>query len=1809
MKKEKYLQIFNYLREFSKLRSNPVRDIESNENQYPEIFWLNDIPENALFENVIRPEFNHENDYWIRVMKPKEPIKPTFAKISSVLEKWIEPSSLLNGEGQPRLIESIYKDDQTYLIKDFPEIIDEFNRYINQKWIEDVIDYQAKIQLYENEYYTFEKLNYTYKLLFRIFNKVQQFGEEYELVIGMGLLNFKENEFRPKIFRHILTQRVDINFEYSQRDSQIYISPNIESAIQLETDAIIDLFEQFDSQNIIDAEKIVLTFIKEKGIESLFDDKPVADSLKMFAERISPDGSYVNSFNKPSTISAKPEISFAPALILRKRDTRSFTNLYEKIIDTIENEQDDLNIPTLNDLIEFPEPIKNEFSLIENERQKFDIEPIFFPKEYNDEQIEIVERARSKNKVLVQGPPGTGKSHTIANLICHLLANGNKILITAYTKRALEVLKAKLPPEFQDLVVNLLSGDSSSIQDLQASVNSITDELSRANLGDYQAQIDRFEKELKEVRSNIATIKNEYTKIKEKVSLNQSVNIAYSGTLTEIAEKLESTSDKFSWYVDDFSDINNKQIHNDLKNLYDLWNKYSSQDLSEFEFDLPDPNILPSLDQIKEYRQQSVEFSLKYKDGESHNIIHSKDFLKLKSMLKELNYTYKQVECLKIDFLQDIISSHLNGNVFKWKQKLENSAEILKKVERFDLKKIDKDIEVSYPSGKSLKQLKNDAKVLYNYLKDGNSLSGLGFSLKKPFLPSDVKERLYFIDSLRINGSPCDTESEFLVVLDDLNLRQDLDDISGIWDIDTPSGNSYFKKFEYFKNLHSDVSKLLELLKHYDALIYEVDKLANVNIVTFNKGQLENLINETEHSHLLSRLEYFKEETIRTLTHLNKDYIHPIKEKFVKALNSIDPDAYNEAINELLMIITRKKEFLNFQDLRNNLELLVPNLVNSIISRNISSNELSNLQEAIYFRHAHDEIDKLMNLDHEQRLLQEIIQLERNEKKLIAKLASKKAWFKVVKGLQQNRSLRQHLDAWVLAVKKIGKTGRGKRALKFRRIAQQEMEYCKDSVPCWIMPLYKVAETIQPNQYMYDYVIIDEASQLGPDAIFLLYISRNIIIVGDDKQTSPEYVGIDASAMSPYIRRYLQGIPRSDYFGTEFSFFDHARFFCDGMTVLREHFRCMPEIIEFSNKLFYAPEGKQLYPLKQYSEDRLEPLISVFCPNGYTEGNGSRIINEPEAYSLAERISTLIKDERYKGKTLGVITLQGNQQSSLIEGLLLKSIGEQEYHKRKIICGNSASFQGDERDIIFLSLVTARNHNRSAFVKPEDDRRFNVAVSRAKEQIWLFHSVELDDLGNKDDLRYKLIDHFKNHRSKQPLLNVPIKKNIGTQPDPFGSWFEVDVYNDIIGKDLRVIPQYEVAKGKYRIDLVVVFSDGTKIAVECDGDKWHSNEQYQNDLMRQKVLERCGWQFFRVRGYEYYLNREKALLPLWNMIPRNENDKAFKSPLVDLSEEPTGEFNVVETTSSYSTTNKDLSFLSQDAYEVQDAISENDESYITQNEQEIIRYLNLFSTGTYVLTIDEPMEADYVLPIKSSERNGYLLQCYESGHVNKVFVSILLSRKIGKVYMNGLNIGDAITSLKIVDSEKILGIFFTENGRRKFKAHLTENISCRELLQLQGMKVIYNDFERIEYKILPLEILNEIERLVFQSFTANGKPCDNNYYEHEWAVINEFQIHEPFSRKEIQKDLEKIPEKVHESEVIGKKVSQNSTVRIKYLNKDKDVTVQFVDYETKGIEMHGDIQRIYFRSPIGSLIIGKEEGDVLRLGNSDYYVKILEIKQ
>jgi very-short-patch-repair endonuclease len=232
---------------------------------------------------------------------------------------------------------------------------------------------------------------------------------------------------------------------------------------------------------------------------------------------------------------------------------------------------------------------------------------------------------------------------------------------------------------------------------------------------------------------------------------------------------------------------------------------------------------------------------------------------------------------------------------------------------------------------------------------------------------------------------------------------------------------------------------------------------------------------------------------------------------------------------------------------------------------------------------------------------------------------------------------------------------------------------------------------------------------------------------------------------------------------------------------------------------------------------------------------------------------------------MGVIALQGHAQAELIETLLAQRLDPKTIEERRLRCGEPATFQGDQRDIMFLSLVIAPNVNYRALTRLPDQRRFNVAMSRARDQVWLFHSVRRHDLG-PDDLRRRLVAFFD---SPQQVALETLSENLdhlerqaraprqrGNQPEPYESWFEVDVALELLRRKYAVRPQVKVASKQ--IDLVVEGVDA-RLGVECDGDEWHGWEEYERDMARQRKLERAGWTFVRVRESDFYADRGTAV--------------------------------------------------------------------------------------------------------------------------------------------------------------------------------------------------------------------------------------------------------------------------------------------------------------------------------------------------------------
>jgi very-short-patch-repair endonuclease len=330
-------------------------------------------------------------------------------------------------------------------------------------------------------------------------------------------------------------------------------------------------------------------------------------------------------------------------------------------------------------------------------------------------------------------------------------------------------------------------------------------------------------------------------------------------------------------------------------------------------------------------------------------------------------------------------------------------------------------------------------------------------------------------------------------------------------------------------------------------------------------------------------------------------------------------------------------------------------------------------------------------------------------------------------------------------------------------------------------------------------------------------------------------VGQETESVQSLINQHLHGVPNPHLYDGTTSIYDLARTSFGGTIALREHFRCVPDIIEFSNELSYNLE---IQPLRDGSRVP-RPHVLEFVAEGTSRAGKT---NPAEARWIAALMKAVTELDAYAGKTMGAITLMGDDQAGLIQDLAVSLMGAVELESRRFVAGNSAQFQGDERHVVFLSMVDVPTGGRLPIRQTQAfKQRYNVAASRAQDQLWLVHSLDPERDLQPGDLRRRLIEHIRDPGARRRAL-VQAERRAESP-------FEVAVIQRLIAAGYRVEPQVRI--GSYRIDMVV--SDGTRqVALECDGDRFHGAEQIPADMARQAVLERTGWRFVRVRGTRFY---------------------------------------------------------------------------------------------------------------------------------------------------------------------------------------------------------------------------------------------------------------------------------------------------------------------------------------------------------------------
>ncbi len=1421
MDNSKVDRLIKYLRRLAVLKTKIIKNVES----YKHVIWFHEIPKiNGCYSKFHDSE-NIESERWIQV-------------------KYI-PIPNLPDE-----------------LKEYVSINE--NNEIQQS--EEITDDRLKMM-----YDTFcnkLKQHQLYSKLYTIYQQKLRYDEKYELVICCGLLSWRSPKGNTLIKRHIVSLNAVIEYDVEKRNFTIQGDP--QNIIKIETNFIPneDLPHGFEQKK-----KDLLQEAEMFGIDS----DEFKHSLEKFVYFLDPDGKYFERLiPNLKDYPKEPFIEYCPALIFRERSIGAYYDFLTRLLDS-----KSLRNPILKFFAEVEGD--NNFQKYET-RGNYSFSEIYLPKPYNKEQIRIIEKLKYSDVVLVQGPPGTGKSHTIANLICHLLAHDKRVLITSKSSRALQVLKNLIPERLRDLCVSILKEGREEKEELEKSVTGIEKELSYWDEKKIKDELKEKEEKLKEIKQLEIELTNKLKQYKEIETKEISIAGIYQGKPSDIAIKVREEYQNFVWFCDavaydenyPFYDINFMDLLKDIRYFNDEKIK------NKLALKVPELEKLKTIEEMENLFKQEEELNKKLRELEPNANQEIKEILSNKfpviQQIKDAFLIYKKnlsALSLKLNkwdknIIQECFCSHT------WGKDIEDTVLLTNEIDKY-IEEI-KDVEIDFLDiNVPYKRILADAKALSEYLKNGGTKGWFIFKQKI------IKEKGYLFEKVLINGNLCKNIEDLDVLCKYLDIEFKIEKVFDLW------GNFPKVFSKALKNKHHYLREMVNFLREIDSLRFLKEKclkLLNnepIGIDFLNMADIENVINTLDLLVYKNQLNEIHKEIGNYLTYYKKFNIAPEIDKLIKSLINKDLNSYALAYEEIKKVHLDKKKKQLMDETINRIKQKLPELINKIIldpNNHIWDITLQILPEAWAWAQAKNWLENISSLEYH-TLNYRLNNLNTEKRKIIEEIVKLKVLRNLMERMTEEK--RKHMIAWQQSMKRLGK-GTSKYIWKYRKDAQNHLDKIKDVIPAWIMPLYRIWDTIGCEKEIFDVLIFDEASQIGAEGISLLNLAKKVIIIGDDKQIIPEAVGIDRSEIFKIIEEFLYDFKFKDSFYIENSLFSYAELrYSSTKVFLREHFRCMPEIIRFCNELSYP--HTPLIPLRQYSPERLNPLEKVYVPNAFCEGEGYSIRNEIEAQFIKNKIVELCKDKRYQGKTMGVIVLQGHAQADLIQRLLFESLSHDEIHKRKIICGNPYSFQGDERDIIFLSMVIAPNKERIGVMSDENDRRrFNVAVSRARDQVWLFHSVKIEDL-SQYCLRRKLLSYFYNPEPiKNPGLSLEqIEKEkyyshrkLQKPPEPFDSWFELDVAEELLKRGYYVIPQYKV--GPYRIDLVVE-GGYTRLAIECDGDYFHGVEQIEKDIDRERILRRCGWEFFRIRASDFYFKKEKILeklerlLELNNIHPRMEENK------------------------------------------------------------------------------------------------------------------------------------------------------------------------------------------------------------------------------------------------------------------------------------------------------------------------------------------------
>ncbi|MFB9676070.1 AAA domain-containing protein [Streptosporangium vulgare] len=1452
-------RLVEFLRDLASARRVPIRDLRN----HAQVLWLVDLPDEVKPHGEAGP-----GEVFLSVDHIRNTPPPS---LPDELHGWVRHEELVDAELDapelsktgPRRIEETDENGKVVsrweTQQDRPDVVRAYDRWVPhwQVWADRERD-RIRQQRWHRDLYS-------------ISNQLDQIDDEWELVLATGLLSWVAPG-GTRIRNHLLTTRLHLRVDQDTERVHVLLG---DTAPTLEDRELLADLDGFVPQRTDHLRRRVR---EGEGIGLQSSVAPVLESWCDRGLNTNPQPRYRHDWSLSDMSVKETEIRLAPALVLRRRNHGSLISYYDQMMATLTGP--DAQTPLgLAQLVSPLEPAERMAFLREREStpgETLGRDPLF-PLAANPEQRTIMTRLRSDNGVVVQGPPGTGKTHSIANLLSALLAQGQRVLVTSQKGQALRVLRDKLPPEIAALCVSMTDLGRGGSAELEGGIKALSNRFSSFDPVRQAKSITEKRHQLESARRMTADLTERVRALRESETYRYpEIATGYSGTLAAVVRRLRQEEPDCRWMPVPLSASASPTppvSAGEAAELITLLAEETPRRKARVSQRIPDVAALPGVETLKALiaaESAAQNMARKAQTDISERLEHL-DFdliIRLETIAADVTLRLRQLGLPEdasawdpSDWTVRALTDGLGGReTAVWDQlaahtdRLDTARNAIRHIGYREIQH--PPLDTPGAMGSYLESIRG----LRDYLAAGNQLKrGL-------FRPAVQKQAEPWLTDTSVDGiTPSNAELLSLVIAE-LEGRAAVVELLRGWGL-------VEVRFPQDQPLHRTVAQLGDAFDRLHQVRQIMPGVAETAQLLASTGVHIRLGTPTEWSSYATalhavRLQTEAEQATAALNDLHVTLQHEARigappPELLEAGYSVtirDDITYQLCLTSLANAHREQAEQRRCDELASRVRDAHPALLSLLAEAGTWQPHFSTWDRAWAWAKARTFFAEQRRPGLEQRLEAELEAATAREMRLTAELAAEQAWQAALSRMnsRQTTALRAYQDH----IGKLGK-GTGRYASKFQSLAREAMHHARDAVPAWIMPLQQVLETIPPIRDSFDVVIVDEASQASIEALFLLWLAPRVIVVGDDKQCAPSTVTHgELEPIFAKLSTYLPDLPAylRDAFTPKSSLFDLLATRFGTVLRLKEHFRCMPEIINFSSGQFYADEP--LVPLRQFGADRLPPLRVVRVTCARSEGSATRLRNVVEAEAIVDRILACMEDPAYKGKTFGVVVLQGTGQTLLIHNMLLDRLDPKDWERRRLRVGTPPDFQGDERDVMFLSMVIAEK--RSAVTSTEWQRRFNVAASRAKDQMWLFHSVS-PDLLSPTCLRRSLLGYMLNPPAT--LLAASLSDVTPDDPHPeFDSLFEQRVFLRIRERGYNVVPQVEV-NGR-RIDLVVSGAKG-RLAVECDGDFWHGTpEQREADLDRERELKRAGWRFWRIRESEFYFDPQTAMESLWAELDR-----------------------------------------------------------------------------------------------------------------------------------------------------------------------------------------------------------------------------------------------------------------------------------------------------------------------------------------------------